>query len=91
MKPHRTPPRATYDAKLYRYGRTIGHDKTSDANEACNVYGMLHLLINFIEEEKCTRHDLECSHLLAGIKLSTNISQTFANNQQNTPTLETKT
>jgi hypothetical protein len=33
MKPHRTPPRATYDAKLYRYGRTIGHDQTSDANE----------------------------------------------------------
>jgi hypothetical protein len=26
MKPHRTPPQATYDAKLYRYGRTIGHD-----------------------------------------------------------------
>ena len=23
MKPHRTPSRATYDAKLYRYGRTI--------------------------------------------------------------------
>jgi hypothetical protein len=44
-----------------------------------------------IEEEKCTRHDLECSHLLAGIKLSTNISQIFANNQQNTPTLKTKT
>ena len=33
MKPHRTPPRATYDAKLYRYGRTIGHDKTSDAKD----------------------------------------------------------
>ena len=47
MKPHRTPPRATYDAKLYRYGRTIGHDKTSYANESCNVYGMLHLSINF--------------------------------------------
>jgi hypothetical protein len=47
MKPHRTPPRATYDAKLYRYGRTIGHDKTSDANELCNVYGMLHLSINY--------------------------------------------
>ena len=47
MKSHRTPPRATYDAKLYRYGRTIGHDKTSDANESCNVYGMLHLSINF--------------------------------------------
>jgi hypothetical protein len=47
MKLHRTPPRATYDAKLYRYGRTIGHDKTSDANESCNVYGMLHLSINF--------------------------------------------
>jgi hypothetical protein len=45
MKPHRTPPRATYDAKLYWYGRTIGHDKTSDANESCNVYGMLHLSI----------------------------------------------
>jgi hypothetical protein len=44
----------------------------------------------FIEGEKCTSHDLECSHLLAGIKLSTNISQTFANNQQNTPTLKTK-
>jgi hypothetical protein len=29
--------------------------------------------------------------LLAGIKLSTNISQTFANNQQIAPTLETKT
>jgi hypothetical protein len=47
MKPHRTPPWATYDAKLYRYGRTIGHDKTSDANESCNIYGMLHLSINF--------------------------------------------
>jgi hypothetical protein len=47
MKPHRTPPRATYDAKLYRYGRTIGHDKTSDANESCNAYGMLHLSIYF--------------------------------------------
>jgi hypothetical protein len=48
MKPHRTPPRATYDAKLYRYGRTIGHDKTSDASESCNVvYGMLHLSIYF--------------------------------------------
>ena len=47
MKPHRTPSRATYDAKLYRYGRTIGHDKTSYANESCNVYGMLHLSINF--------------------------------------------
>jgi hypothetical protein len=32
---------------LYRYGRTIGHDKTSDANESCNVYGMLHLSINY--------------------------------------------
>jgi hypothetical protein len=32
---------------LYRYGRTIGHDKTSDANESCNVYGMLHLSIKF--------------------------------------------
>ena len=51
---------------------------------------LLHSLA-FIEEEKCTRHDLECSHLLAGIKLSTNISQSFSNNQQNTPTLETKT
>jgi hypothetical protein len=47
MKPHRTPPRATFDAKLYRYGRTIGHDKTSDANESCNAYGMLHLSIYF--------------------------------------------
>jgi hypothetical protein len=47
MKPHRTPPRATYDAKLYRYSRTIGHDKTSDANESCNVYGMLYLSIDF--------------------------------------------
>jgi hypothetical protein len=47
MKPHRIPPRATYDAKLYRYGRTIGHDKTSDASESCNVYGMLHLSIYF--------------------------------------------
>ena len=47
MKPHRTPPRATYDAKLYRYGRTIGHDPTSDASESCNVYGMLHLSIYF--------------------------------------------
>jgi hypothetical protein len=47
MKPHRTPPRAMYDAKLYRYGRTIGHDKTSDANESCNAYGMLHLSIYF--------------------------------------------
>jgi hypothetical protein len=47
MKPHCTPPRATYDAKLYRYGQTIGHDKTSDANKSCNVYGMLHLSINF--------------------------------------------
>jgi hypothetical protein len=34
MKTHRTPPRATYDAKLYRYGRTIGHDKTSYASES---------------------------------------------------------
>jgi hypothetical protein len=47
MKPHRTPPRAPYDAKLYRYGRTIGHDPTSDASESCNVYGMLHLSIYF--------------------------------------------
>jgi hypothetical protein len=45
MKPHRTPPRAKYDAKLYRYGRTIGHDPTSDASESCNVCGMLHLSI----------------------------------------------
>jgi hypothetical protein len=45
MKPHRTPPRATYNAKLYRYGQTIVHDKTSDASESCNVYGMLHLSI----------------------------------------------
>jgi hypothetical protein len=29
--------------------------------------------------------------LLRGIKLSTNISQTFANNQQIAPTLKTKT
>jgi hypothetical protein len=48
MKPHRTPPRAIYDAKLYRYGRTIGHDPTSDASESCNVYGMLDLSIYFI-------------------------------------------
>jgi hypothetical protein len=41
--------------------------------------------------KKCTRHDLECRQLLRGIKLSTNISQTFANNQQIAPTLETKT
>jgi hypothetical protein len=34
---------------------------------------------------------MECSHLLAGIKLITNISQTFANHQQIAPTLETKT
>jgi hypothetical protein len=47
MKPHRTPPRTTYDAKLYRYGRTIGHDKTSDATESCNAYDMLHLSIYF--------------------------------------------
>jgi hypothetical protein len=47
MKPHRTPPRATYDAKLYQYGRTKGHDKTSDASESYNVYGMLHLSIYF--------------------------------------------
>jgi hypothetical protein len=47
MKPHRTHPRATYDAKLYQYGRTIGHDKTSDASESCNIYGMLHLSIYF--------------------------------------------
>jgi hypothetical protein len=47
MKPHRNPPRETYDAKLYRYGRTIAHDKTSDASESCNVYGMLHLSIYF--------------------------------------------
>jgi hypothetical protein len=47
MKPHRTSPRATYDAKLYQYGRTIGHDKTSDANESCNAYGMLYLSIYF--------------------------------------------
>jgi hypothetical protein len=47
MKPHRTPPRATYDAQLYRYGRTIGHDPTSDASESCNVYGRLHLSIYF--------------------------------------------
>jgi hypothetical protein len=44
-----------------------------------------------MEEEKCTGHDLECNHLLAHIKLSTNISQTFANNQQFAPTLEAKT
>jgi hypothetical protein len=30
MEPHHTPPWATYDAILYRYGRTIGHDITSD-------------------------------------------------------------
>jgi hypothetical protein len=47
MKPYRTPPRATNDAKLYQYGPTIGHDKTSDASESCNVYGMLHLSIYF--------------------------------------------
>jgi hypothetical protein len=47
MKPHRTPPWATCDAKLYRYGRTIGHDKTSDASESCNVYGRQHLSIYF--------------------------------------------
>jgi hypothetical protein len=47
MKPHRTHPWATYDAKLYRYGRTIGHDPTSDASESCNAYGMLHLSIYF--------------------------------------------
>jgi hypothetical protein len=47
MKPHHTPPRATYDAKLYLYGWTIGHDKTSDASKSCNVYGMLHLSIYF--------------------------------------------
>jgi hypothetical protein len=47
MKPYRTPLRATYDAKLYRYGRTIGHNQTSDANESCNAYGMLHLSIYF--------------------------------------------
>jgi hypothetical protein len=34
MKPHCTPPWATYDAMFYRYGRTIGHDITSDANES---------------------------------------------------------
>jgi hypothetical protein len=34
---------------------------------------------------------MECRHLLRGIKLSTNISQTFAKNQQIAPTLETKT
>jgi hypothetical protein len=38
MKPHRTPPRATYDAKLYRYGRTIGHDKTSDRKDGCGCW-----------------------------------------------------
>jgi hypothetical protein len=47
MKPHRTPPWATYDAMLCRYGRTMGHDKTSYASESCNVYGMLHLSIYF--------------------------------------------
>jgi hypothetical protein len=47
MKPHRIPPRTTYDAKLYRYGWTIGHDKTSDASVSCNVYGMLHLSMYF--------------------------------------------
>jgi hypothetical protein len=47
MKPHRTPFGATYDAKLYRYGRTIGHNQTSDANASCNAYGMLHLSIYF--------------------------------------------
>jgi hypothetical protein len=49
------------------------------------------LIDKMFEEEKCTRHDPECRHLLRGIKLSSNISQTFANNQQITPTLETKT
>jgi hypothetical protein len=34
MKPHRNPPRATYNAMLYRYGRTIGHDITSYADES---------------------------------------------------------
>jgi hypothetical protein len=47
MKPNHTPPRATYDAKLYRYGQTMGHDPTWDASESCNVYGMLHLSIYF--------------------------------------------
>jgi hypothetical protein len=34
MKPHRTPPRAMYDAMLYRYSRTIGHDMTSYVDES---------------------------------------------------------
>jgi hypothetical protein len=73
MKSHRTPPWATYDAKLYRYGRTIGHDKTSDANESCNAYGMLHVTplvllalklehnIMCIDISRCLLH-LECIH-----------------------------
>jgi hypothetical protein len=56
MKQHRTPPRATYDAKLYWYGRTIGHDPTSDASESCNVYGMLHLSIYFTSFTYCWDH-----------------------------------
>jgi hypothetical protein len=34
MKPHRTPPRATYDAMFYHYSWTIGHNITSDADES---------------------------------------------------------
>jgi hypothetical protein len=34
MKPHRTPPRAMYDAMLYRYSRTKGHDMTSYVDES---------------------------------------------------------
>jgi hypothetical protein len=34
MKPHHTPPQATYNAILYRYGWTIGHNITSTAYES---------------------------------------------------------
>jgi hypothetical protein len=44
MKLH--PPRATYDA-MYRYGWTIGHDITSNANGSCNAHDMLQLIRYF--------------------------------------------
>jgi hypothetical protein len=34
MNLRRTPPQAMYDAMLYWYGQTIGHDITSDADES---------------------------------------------------------
>jgi hypothetical protein len=77
MKPHRTPPRATYDAKLYQYGWTIGHDKTSDANESFNVYGMLHLSINLTSFRNNTKPQIILHLPSDTIQTSNNTSSAF--------------